>query len=665
MNKFFYSKIARGAGMVGHYALLMVFTVCYYCMRSNGIRYENLDTFEESQAYADVLDEQVRGLLLYLEAELGAVETGSSDTAAADTAVTEASFRDQNKSLVENRFLMNHSNIKYQLYSMEGKLLLSNDHLEEADLKKLGNFIVLDFVKDMVDTDYIGSLMFSEYMQFGEDGVLKDKRLVIGIDTSYPVNDRISAAKENFFEVQDLTDFLMTAEAGVYTLLIFCYAYLTFVTGQKEKGGKVTLRPLDHLPLELVLAASGASIAVLSFFLYRYLEMSGISRFSLNVGSMLAVGINTFILFPYLSIVRRIKAKAVWKYSLLKKIAEMVQRIKKFKYASLQTVLTFVIFLAINYAGILYGGWIGKILLLAADLVMGYQLIHWTCQRREMYQSINMINKGELENYQLDITHFRKGPERELARAINSIGDSFTKMLQENIKGERMKAELITNVSHDIKTPLTSIINYVDLMKQLEIQNPQAGVYLSILDEKSQRLKHLAEDLVEASRISTGNIKIEAAMLDFREMILQAAGEYEGTMQEMNLELVTDVPKESVYVMADNRYLWRVVDNLYTNAVKYSMRGTRVYADLSVHDGQAVFELKNISRQPLNIKAEDLTERFIRGDIARNTEENGLGLSIAKDLTEIQGGSFKLILDGDLFKVILDFPVVSGEEPLD
>ena len=227
------------------------------------------------------------------------------------------------------------------------------------------------------------------------------------------------------------------------------------------------------------------------------------------------------------------------------------------------------------------------------------------------------------------------------------------------MKSERMKAALITNVYHDLKTPLTSIINYVDLMKREQIGNPKAEEYLQVLDQKSQRLKQLTEDLVEASRASSGNMVLDIQKIDFRELLMQTSGEFGERFMARELTLVEDYPKEPVYVNADGRKLWRIIENLYRNVEKYALPGTRVYLELKEDGKLAVLSMKNISEQPLNISPEELTERFIRGDESRSTEGSGLGLSIAKDLTELQNGSFVVFLDGDLFKVTLSFPSVS------
>lgn len=266
---------------------------------------------------------------------------------------------------------------------------------------------------------------------------------------------------------------------------------------------------------------------------------------------------------------------------------------------------------------------------------------------------LKKISDGELQ-YKIK-TDTLTGKQKVMAEYINNIGGGLDAAVENSLKKERMQTELITNVSHDLKTPLTSIINYVDLMKRENPTDPKIQEYLRILDEKSQRLKVLTEDVVEASKASTGNIKLEMNDIDFVEMVQQVIGEFEEKFQEKNLTMMVHFTDEPSIIYADGQRMWRVLENVFGNVVKYAMEGTRVYAEISNRNKKVTFSLKNISAQPLNISADELTERFIRGDVARNTEGSGLGLSIAKSLTELQGGEFKLYLDGDLFKVMITF----------
>ncbi len=226
------------------------------------------------------------------------------------------------------------------------------------------------------------------------------------------------------------------------------------------------------------------------------------------------------------------------------------------------------------------------------------------------------------------------------------------------MKSERLKTELITNVSHDIKTPLTSIINYVDLMKQENIENEKVNEYLGILDNKSQRLKKLTEDLVEASKASSGNIKLNIEKLNVKELIKQVGGEFEDKFEQRGLEVIETLPEEEVYIEADSRYMFRVMENMYVNISKYALENSRVYVDVKKEKDIAKIELKNISKDKLNISVDELMQRFVRGDSARSEEGSGLGISIASSLTELQKGKFNIYLDGDLFKVVIEFKAV-------
>jgi signal transduction histidine kinase len=228
---------------------------------------------------------------------------------------------------------------------------------------------------------------------------------------------------------------------------------------------------------------------------------------------------------------------------------------------------------------------------------------------------------------------------------------------KKQMQSERMKAELVTNVSHDIKTPLTSIINYVDLLQKAENQ-AQAEECVQVLDRQSQRLKKLIDDLMEMSKASTGNMPVELTTVDPVEAINQALGEFSEKLENAGLIPILTTPEKPVRMKADGRLVWRVLSNLLSNAVKYALPGTRLYIELTQEQDQVLLSLKNVSRDALRIDADELMERFVRGDISRNSEGSGLGLNIAKSLMEIQNGQMQLLLDGDLFKVTLIFPAV-------
>lgn len=276
-------------------------------------------------------------------------------------------------------------------------------------------------------------------------------------------------------------------------------------------------------------------------------------------------------------------------------------------------------------------------------------------ERYEIQNAIEAISAGALDT-RLNVDEFH-GQERDIAMAVNNIRAGLSDAIQDKIRNERMKADLITNVSHDIKTPLTSIVNYVGLLKRENLENENARNYIRILDEKSQRLKQLTEDLVEASKASTGNLKVELEPVDLGELLVQVTGEYEDRLLQAEISPVVQSPEEPIIAMGDGRYLWRIIDNLLSNVRKYALPGTRVYIDASVLDGAAVISVKNISRDRLNVSADELLRRFVRGDASRNTEGSGLGLSIAQSLAVLMHGKLSLTVDGDLFKAELRLPL--------
>lgn len=281
----------------------------------------------------------------------------------------------------------------------------------------------------------------------------------------------------------------------------------------------------------------------------------------------------------------------------------------------------------------------------------------WTISFRRLRTGARAMAEGDLEN-RVD-THKMPPDLREHGEDLNNISMGLSAAVDEKMKSERFKAELITNVSHDLKTPLTSIINYVNLLRATDQTDPKALEYIDVLDRKSQRLKKLTEDLVEASKASTGVLKVERERIGMEQLIDQALGEWEEKLEARHLSIVKLLPEGETWVYADGRHLWRVIDNLLSNCSKYAMEGTRVYLELTRGKGQAALSVKNVSREAITVPADRLMERFVRGEESRNTEGSGLGLSIARSLTELQGGTFQLTADGDLFKATVTLPLAN------
>ena len=294
------------------------------------------------------------------------------------------------------------------------------------------------------------------------------------------------------------------------------------------------------------------------------------------------------------------------------------------------------------------------------SVVLVVYLCSWAHCWKQIRRCTGELLKGNL-NVQISCHHMPHDL-REHAQQLNNLGQSISQAVAERMRSEHFKAELITNVSHDLKTPLTSIINYVDLLKKEPMANERVEEYINVLERKSNRLKKLTEDLVEASKASTGVLSVELARLDLGEIADQALGEYEERLQAAGLAVVRTLPDHPVWVMADGRRLWRVLDNLLGNCAKYALEGSRVYVELHYDDKSATLSMKNISREALNVPVERLMERFVRGDESRSTDGSGLGLSIAQSMTELQKGTFQIEIDGDLFKAMVTLPLAPSEE---
>ena len=361
----------------------------------------------------------------------------------------------------------------------------------------------------------------------------------------------------------------------------------------------------------------------------------------------------------YVSLIKRIKGRNLWKNSLLRVIVRFIYKIYDNRKKTTKTVLLLCGFFLVQGIAVLFRNWVTMLLVLLADVGVFYVVLNGLLLKEKLKKGIEEIALGNME-YQIPLQGLR-GENLKLAEMINGIANGFHMAVEEAMKNERLKTDLITNVSHDIKTPLTSIINYVAILKQSDIADPKIQGYLDILEAKAQRLKTLTEDVVEASKVSSGNISLEYMDVDLVEMIQQTEGEMAEKFEARNLKMIVNLPAEPAVVHVDGRRMWRVLENIFGNAAKYAMPGTRVYADLKLEEDTVDLSLKNVSEHQLNISADELTERFIRGDLSRSSEGSGLGLSIAQSLTTMQGGTFNLYLDGDLFRVNIRFPRVKKQ----
>ena len=516
------------------------------------------------------------------------------------------------------------------------------------------------------------------------------QKVFVALDPDLEASDYFSQYSEIYSQwLSKMKLLLVMIGAGAIGTLV-CLVLLTLQAGRNGKNKEIHLYFFDRWYTEI--AAAAAILIVMGAIgivtVCMELSYSGVHSFrdfngnyiysgsygneadtwrSLVTASGILGGF-LIMLIPYCSLVRRIKAHNVWKQSFVyqagHRVVSVVRTFYEDRKKSERTVLMFCVFCGVQIVLCCGFGNFGVFLTMVMDAAVLFLLLREASGRKQIEQGLKEIAAGDLD-YKIDPTSLHGDENLQLAGIVNSLGEGMKAAVQEQMKSERLKADLITNVSHDIKTPLTSIINYVDLLKRENIENEKAKDYIRVLDEKSQRLKQLTEDLVEASKISSGNIKLEFMNLNLNELVQQVNGEFAERFEGRNLDLICILQPEPLLIRADSRRIWRVLENLYVNVCKYAMPGTRVYVDAIKKDGKIQFSIKNISENPLNFQADELTERFIRGDVSRSTEGSGLGLSIAKNLTVLQHGSFNIYLDGDLFKVTITFDeAVKEKKPM-
>lgn len=455
-----------------------------------------------------------------------------------------------------------------------------------------------------------------------------------------------------------------------FLLFLAAFIFLTVAAGHRHGEEGISGTWIEKIPLEILWG-----VAYVAEVFMLLLMMEAVEEIE-YITSIFWIAVTVFLAFCgcclamgcYLDFVVRVKLGKWWRRTLIwmvchwtcKKIkqaagyyAENAGLFRKIilGYGVICFLECIVIFFIYDYSSL---EWILFLFLLKA-VVLGF-LLKCVGEMRKLKAAGEHFAAGDLQ-YQVDTTKmifdFKKHGEN-----LNSLSNGLSKAVDARMKSEHFKTELITNVSHDIKTPLTSIINYVDLLKKEEITNEAALEYIEVLDRQSARLKKLIEDLMEASKASTGNLAVNFEKLEAGVFMVQTVGEFEEKTTACNLELLIKKPEEPVYIMADGRHFWRVIDNLMNNICKYAQPETRVYINLEVKDKKVYIVFRNTSKYPLNITSEELMERFVRGDSSRNTEGSGLGLSIARSLMELMHGKFELFVDGDLFKVVLIFDMV-------
>ncbi len=489
------------------------------------------------------------------------------------------------------------------------------------------------------------------------------------------VKDPISA-EDNYVASLATFNFLYNMRYSFIVLLIlsgiasvFFFVYLVRTAGYSKDAQAPSLSAIDRIPLDIFILGT---IGLFSFFIA---VVSSLMRYNVSplieaVVSALALLIFSLLFLAIcMTLSVRIKTGKWWRNTLTFYILRWIKRVFMWLINAIKLLLIAIpliwkvvlgtsLFLIIDFvlinisfhsitALLLFALFNGAVFILVLKIAL---------QIYRLKEASNHLAQGDYDKKVQLSPMF--AALTQIGNNLNNISLGMQRAVEQQLKGERLKAELITNVSHDIKTPLTSIVNYVDLLKKENIQTQPVAEYIAVLDRQSARLKKLTEDVLEASKVSTGNVSLSPTRLNVIELLSQSLGEYSEKFKESDLTLISHFPSTSPYIFADGRLLWRTFDNLLNNICKYAQPKTRVYVEADADEQHVLITFKNISTQALNISSDELIERFVRGDSARTTEGSGLGLSIAKSLVELQKGTMQIQIDGDLFKVQLSFALV-------
>ena len=555
-----------------------------------------------------------------------------------------------------------YENIGIAIYDNEGNLFRENRYAVE--MAKDSNCERYEYILGAIknETGEVVDFYFDgqTHSLITKERISEDYTAVVYTDLEKPLNNEEAQYWKWLGFGYAIKDWVYPVGGLAILLCIVLFVTLICAAGRKSNTEQITVGALGKIPFDLLLIVAGAIPKYLlsavsdSYDFWRLLWLIVLVVYIAvmlpGLGMSLAVRIKTKTLIKGSFIYHLLRA--LWKAG--KWLARVLAKVIGFlpliwKTVLIVTGLALIELVVLLEAERLVFWWVLEMILLIPAVLF----VAWSLHK--LQKGARRIASGDFE-HRVD-TQGLFWDFKEHAENLNSISAGMTVAVEEKLRSERMKTELITNVSHDIKTPLTSIINYAGLLAEENLDDASRTEYAGVLIRQSDKLKRLIEDLVEASKASTGNLEILPAPCDVCVFLSQASGEYEDKMQEAGLQLVTKFPEKRIRILADSRRMWRVFDNLMNNIYKYAQQGTRVYLTLEEHPDTVTITFKNISREPLNIAADELMERFVRGDASRNTDGNGLGLSIARSLTELQGGKFSVEVDGDLFKVMLEFPI--------
>lgn len=660
------------AAKAAAWLLLAVFALCagfFGSLAAFSLNWQSLDRWQDSSEFQQLCQ-------LWSDR----VATNATDSIAADSSsISYVEQQQLNAAIAEFQTASSAdaTSYRYRLLNRSGQVLGSNLPKGETLLTQTAQVHYASVTPGEYAADPLDSYgYYAQYYGWSKNVVdsTDDEQYILeyGVAEDPPVSDSFARLKQEISLAQVRFFPRIGAALGLLFGALVCLGYILWSAGWRTGAAKVTASRQDRIYLEvyIVLWALGTVLALCLIFvsgsMAEVLNATRLpiweNRLLVGRGAACCTVLALAVALLLRTLVVRVRTGTLghsilvcrlWR-GLCRRSGQAV-RVLPFTW---RTILAFLCYFFLNLLLLLLtdqqGGVFAALAWLALNIAVLVFLCRWAISFRQLCQGAEAIAQGDLD-YQIDVQRM-PGDLRTHAQALNNIAAGLSGALEEKMKSERFKAELITNVSHDLKTPLTSIINYVDLLKTTQQTDPSAQAYIEVLDRKSQRLKKLTEDLVEASKASTGVLRVEREKIGLAQLLDQALGEWTEKLESRRLTVVPSVPDGETWVYADGRHLWRVIDNLLSNCAKYAMEGTRVYLDLTRGKGQVSLSVKNISREPLNIPPERLMERFVRGEESRSTEGSGLGLSIARSLTELQGGTFALSVDGDLFKATVTLP---------
>ena len=519
-------------------------------------------------------------------------------------------------------------------------------------------------VRSMLEPNQFGYMWDGGWYQTGSGDLVGSQLMdvYLWLEQGLPVDDAYAREITTLREWHVNRELALVVTAACLVVGLLLTVFLCVTCGHKRGYPGVWLNWFHRIPGDVMLAVLGGGglllcIAVSEWF-YWSSSFSYLPLFVQNllVGAVAAAMV-TLVMGFLVTFVARCKGRTLLRNTVIWRLCSWCWR-GCIAILSAIPLIWKVLVVGLAWALLMTACRWNGLWIVACALPILF-LCLWACQWGKIRKGTKEIIGGR-PDYTID-TRWMLPDLKNHAEELNNLGQAISTAVDDRLKSEHFKAELITNVSHDLKTPLTSIINYVDLLKKEPIDDPTVQEYIEVLDRKSQRLKKLTEDLVEASKASTGNMTVIRERIGLVQLADQALAEYEDRLAEKGLTVVRAFPEGEVWVEADGRHLWRMLDNLLSNCAKYALEGTRVYLEVQNLGDRAVLSVKNISRDELNIAPELLMERFVRGDESRTTEGSGLGLSITQSLTELQKGRFDISIDGDLFKATVTLPLAEQD----